>query len=345
MRAPTSPARYSIHGVVTIDSQIPMMELEPFRDSDAKGEALISVEVGDPLAQREGQVWSETLGRRGAAVALTHRDGRLQTVVSWLLGRSPHVLYNNVVEPILRFELLRLGHALVHAACVVRGDEALLITARTDTGKTSTMLQILEAGGLGFLSDDMCILAPSGEVLMFPKPMTISAHTLSALELPRLERRERARLVLQSRIHSRGGRRAGFALARSRLPAASMSATLQILVPPPKYDVSRLVPGVRNVHRGRPSRLFVIERGAAATQTVPPEEMLDLLVSNTDDAYGFPPYAAIESYLRHRDGYDLKQKERSLMDDLLARKGGVRLRSDSFDWADRILDLIGTDAA
>ena len=67
------------------------------------------------------------------------RTGRRIVEVSGLVRRSPHVLYTNVVEPLLRWTLAERGYALVHAACVTSGDRAFLITARTDTGKTTTV--------------------------------------------------------------------------------------------------------------------------------------------------------------------------------------------------------------
>ena len=60
------------------------------------------------------------------------------------LRYSPHVLYTNCVEPLLRWHFAEHGFALVHAACVASGDRAFLITARTDTGKTTTILKLLD---------------------------------------------------------------------------------------------------------------------------------------------------------------------------------------------------------
>ena len=70
----------------------------------------------------------------------------IEATASRLVGRSPHVLYTNVVEPILRWTFADRGYALVHAACLADGGEAFLVTARTDTGKTTTSLRILDDG-------------------------------------------------------------------------------------------------------------------------------------------------------------------------------------------------------
>ena len=79
-----------------------------------------------------------------------------------LLGRSPHVLYTNIVEPILRWTFAERGYALVHAACLADRGRAFLLTARTDTGKTTTSLKILDSAPYSFLSDDLTLLTPDG---------------------------------------------------------------------------------------------------------------------------------------------------------------------------------------
>src|SRR4029453_4056048 len=99
------------------------------------------------------------------------------------------------------------GYALVHAACVASGEDALLVTARTDTGKTTTILRILDAEDHAFLSDDLVLVRPDGRVLSYPKRLTITRHTLKAVKKPLLSRRERFALIFQSRLHSRSGRR------------------------------------------------------------------------------------------------------------------------------------------
>ena len=83
----------------------------------------------------------------------------------------------------------------------------MMVTAQTDTGKTTTTLKLLDRYPYSFLSDDLTILCPDGRVLAYPKPLTISRHTLHAVNSPLLSRRERWALIVQSRIHSRTGRR------------------------------------------------------------------------------------------------------------------------------------------
>ena len=178
--------------------------------------------------------------------ARSESHARVSVTVSPFVARSPHVLYTNVVEPILRWQLVGLGHALVHAACFADGDDAFLVTALTDTGKTTTMLKVLDGSDLRFVSDDLVIMSPDGVVRSFPKPLTISVHTVHALRDTMLTLGERLALIPQSRVHSREGRRLAFWLTKHRLPVASINALIQLVIPPPKYHVQRLVRDVQS---------------------------------------------------------------------------------------------------
>ena len=98
-------------------------------------------------------------------------------------------------------------------------------------------------------------------MLTYPKPLTISRHTVKAVKTPLLSRRERIGLIVQSRLHSRSGRRFALILARTHLPAATINAVVQMLVPPPKYHVERLVPGVEVAPEAHLAGMVVIQRG------------------------------------------------------------------------------------
>ena len=206
------------------------------------------------------------------------------------MRRSPHVLYTNVVEPLMRWTLAEKGYALVHAACVTSGDQAFLITARTDTGKTTTILKTLDNhAGYGFISDDLTLLGSDGTVLPYPKPLTISQHTLHAVKGSNLTFKERQKLRYQARLHSKEGRSIGLLLAQKGLPAAAMNAVVQIIIPPPKYDVTRLIPGTEMSKGAQLAGMMVIQRGGEGEEVLGAEAALDTLMENCDDAYGFPP--------------------------------------------------------
>ena len=98
-------------------------------------------------------------------------------------------------------------------------------------------------------------------MLTYPKPLTISRHTVQAVKTPLLSRRERIGLIVQSRLHSRSGRRFAMVIAKLRMPAATINAVVQFLVPPPKYHVERLVPSAKIAPEAQLAALVVIQRG------------------------------------------------------------------------------------
>jgi dolichol-phosphate mannosyltransferase len=261
---------------------------------------------------------------------------RIEVVASSLLRYSPHVLYTNVVEPILRWTLVSKNYALVHAACFADGEHAFMITARTDTGKTTTCLKTLDKYPYSFVSDDLTILCPDGRVLTYPKPLTISRHTVQAVKQAQLSRRQRTGLIVQSRLHSRSGRRFAMVIAKLRLPAATINAIVQFLVPPPKYHVEKLVPSAKIAPEAKLAALVVIQRGGLGDVQLAPDEALEILLRNCEDAYGFPPYDQIAGFLHSRNGNGLQAVERGIIADVLAGIPATLLKSETMDWCDRL---------
>jgi dolichol-phosphate mannosyltransferase len=343
---------YRIHDLVTVESDVALRELVPFRVDEPIGEPTIRVRLGRLNRDQSDLVtmlaplthhirYDEGLGRLGFAVDFSVGTKHVDIVAAPMLKYSPHVLYTNIVEPTLRWCFVEQGYALAHAACISAGGRATLITAKTDTGKTTTILKTLDGYQAAFLSDDLTLVRADGEVFTYPKPLTISKHTAAAVKAPLLTARERLGLVLQSRVHSRAGRRLGQLIARFGLPAATINAAVQWIVPPPKYGVERLVPGVSLVSHAQLESFVVIERGGLGEQALDHDDAVSVLVGNTDDAYNFPPYPAIEHFLHSGNGRDLRAIERQIVDAALAGIPAHVLRSETMDWWQRIPNLIG----
>ncbi len=341
---------YDVHGLVCVESDRALPELERFLVRSAPMAPSVSVRVarmdrvplGEAVNLMRDVPTVSYRERTGFAMALSVGPMDVEVTVSPLVARSPHVLYTNVVEPILRWRLVELGYALVHAACFADGEDAFLVTARTDTGKTTTMLKVLDGSELRFISDDLVILSPDGVVRSYPKPLTISAHTVHALTDTMLTRRERLALLPQSRIHSREGRRLAFLLTKYRLPVASINALIQRVIPPPKYHVQRLVRGVESTASANVAGMFVIQRGGTGEQHLEPEDSLSMLLSNCDDAFGFPPYESLERLLLAVAEDDLRAAEREIIASALEGVQARLLRSESLDWANRIPGVVAS---
>ena len=346
---------YRIHDEVTVESPVRLRELERFRVVEAIDSPTIRVRLGrlnktqsDLVSTLVGSIthrrYDEGLGRLGFAVDISWRD-TIDIVATPMLRYSPHVLYTNVVEPTLRWCFVTRGYALAHCACIAVDGQAHLITARTDTGKTTTILKLLDRHPVSFLSDDLTLIAPDGRVLMYPKPLTVSRHTVASVQTPLLSRRERLALVVQSRVHSRTGRLFAQLIASLRLPAATINMFVQLVIPPPKYDIERLVPGVDIATEATIAGFVVIERAAGDDRSLLPDEAVDVLGENSEDAYGFPPYPALEDFLHSRNGRNLQPSERQILASALSSVPAVVLRSESMDWWQRVAALAGLSVA
>jgi hypothetical protein len=202
------------------------------------------------------------------------------------------------------------------------------------------MLKLLDDFPYEFVSDDLTIVSSSGDVRPYPKPLTISSHTLQAVKRHRLTWRERVTLPVQSRLHSRRGRRFAFILSKLGLPAASINALAQLLIPPPKYPVERLVPGVQIATTAKVNGVFIIHRSDDKVEWLDPETTLDIVLANTEDAYGFPPYHTIENFVLNGAPENLREIERQIIAGALENASSAMIPSRSYDWAGRIPLLI-----
>jgi dolichol-phosphate mannosyltransferase len=342
---------YDIHGIVAITSESRLPELVRFQVPALLGPADIQVVVSnegfgglrrtiDVVEEGSTVSYVEHLGRHGFATKIDV-DTLAHIQVSKLLRRSPHVAYTNVVEPVVRWVMVRKGYILAHAACLQIDGHGVLITARTDTGKTTTCLKSIKEQGTGFVSDDMVIIDHRGNALSYPKPLTISSHTLNAVKGAPMRLRTRAWLQVQGRLHSKFGRSVGMAFGNINLPVASMSAIVQMIIPPPKFQVDRLIPEVDIVPSLTLDRLVVIERGDATLRELDTDEAFEILSENTEDAYGFPPYPRIGQALSNGETKREQDIRRTLVEGLEA----VLLRTPDRAWFEMLPRLaagIGT---
>jgi putative flippase GtrA len=350
---------YDIDGVIKIASAARLPELDFFRTDSVVTDPDLVVHLGAvgslrPRLRREIQIggrnweklaWKEHLGALGADFRVTF-GSPVRVTVGPLLALSPHVIYTNLVEPLLRFLLVAKGRMLLHAATVVLDGKTIMLSAETDTGKTSTILQMLQERGEGvFLSDDMVILDRSGSVSRYPKPLTISAHTVRSTPANRLKPISRLTLPLRSRLHSRGGRGTGKWLSTLNLPIMALNAAVQALVPPPKYMVTDLV-DCRIGTSAPIQNVFLIERGTESwVNEVGPEETVDVLIRNTDDAYGFPPYNTLAPYITigGLEHSELLRREREILTEAIAGRSLTRIVASGYGWARVIEQRLGLE--
>jgi hypothetical protein len=351
---------YDIHNILTVVSEVRLPELAKFRTEDDIGEPSIRVRIDEkpghgkrkgscPDSDSTRMIYDESLGPIGFSVYIELGD-IVEVAARPVLQRSPHVLYTNVVEPILRWRFVEKGYALVHGACLAFTKDAYLITAKTDTGKTTTVLRILNrqrraTDTAAFLSDDLTLMSPDGRVLAYPKPLTISSHTISSIDAQDLDLHQRLGLIIQSHVHSRNARRFALLLARTNLPMATINTWVQWLIPPPKYHVEQLVPRVKLARNAKLAGMFVIQRGRRSVRSLNHDEAVDILMDNSADAFGFPPYPAIERFLSNGNGKDLRASERQMISAALERCPTTVLSREDLEWWRQIPAFVDDEIA
>lgn len=346
--------QYDVQGILRIQSPVALPELAAFNVVGRAVEPDLVIRrrwIGGLPRPRirtwaQGDVirYREQLGALGAAfdVRLPATAGAPVILdANWLLVWSHHVLYTNMVEPLLRFLFVTRGYVLLHCAAVDAEQGAIVMSALTDTGKTSTVLRLLMHRSYGFLSDDMAIVAPGAQIIGYPKPMTLSSHTMSAVNERALPRADRVMLDLRSRLHSREGRAVGHALGRMPLPIVTINAWVQLFVPPPKYHVTSLME-CDIVDRSTIDAVILMERGEPLAELPTLDATLDRLLANTDDAYTFPPFASFAPLIV-LDGLDhdaLRLRERALLSDTIAPVWRARIRVRGHNWSDLIPTMV-----
>jgi dolichol-phosphate mannosyltransferase len=348
---PGRPARYryDVAGIVRLDSDVELPELAFFR-SDVQTPPDIRIRISrvgampsrtTKFVENGPQLrYLEHLGALGANFTLTMGEP-IEIRVTPLLAISRHVLYTNIVEAFLRFVLVSKGYVLLHSACIAADGKAALLSAQTDTGKTSTVIRLVRDRGYQFLSDDMTIITPDGRARCYPKPMTLSYHTMYSIKGDSLTRRQRAALAIQSRIHSKSGRTVGRALGQMNIPIMSVNSAVQIVVPPPKYRIDSLMT-CEIGHEAEIAHVFLMERGEPLREKLSVDQAIGQLIENTDDAYGFPPFSTFAPRIRiGDDDYEsLRKKELELLERALAAANVWRLRVPGHEWAELLPSLI-----
>ena len=346
--------RYDIDGIVQVHSSVRLPELKFFSTKEDRRPDLV-VRMGTVGAKprlnttiKNGGMtlrYEEHLGWFSANFKV-HMGDPVEVTVNPILALSPHVVYTNIIEVLLRFLMVKHGRMLLHSACINLRGRGILLSAETDTGKTSTVLRLLRDEEGWFFSDDMTIMDADGLASRYPKPMTISAHTLKALDLNRLNARQRAALMVQSRVHSREGRTFAKRLAELNLPIMTINSVMQTAVPPPKYMVDTLV-DCEIGERTAVDALYFIERGTPTAQRrLNLAEVVERLQLNTEDAYGFPPYSQLAPHLviGGHSLVDMLESERRILESAMKGVHATLIRVNDFGWSKIILDDLSSSA-
>lgn len=328
---------YNIHDIIKLESFTELYELRYFKTDQRLNN--LDMYVGDDVSETTYKellcsLWIEPGTVPGENMYLG---------ISNLINMSRHVLYVNLVEPLLRLLLIPKGYALLHLACLEKNGKGIMISAPPDTGKTSCILKCLKANfrhddmGLSLLSDDMVIVSKNGGLLSFPKPFTISSHTLDSV----FGMNTSLWYKIRSNVHSKGGRSAYKGIGTmSWIPIMSINALAQIIFEPPKLYPEELV-HVRIGKQAKPDKLVFLSDEFVGEKEISKDDAAKLILSNTDNAYKTPPYDKIFPKLR-LDGMsydDLIAEEMNITRNLIENIEPMIIGRQDYSWYKYVLNL------
>ena len=148
-------------------------------------------------------------------------------LVKGIYNTKTHVVTNLVRDPTHYFNIclgvidylfskVLLEHAIfrVHAACISKDDQALLICGANSTGKTTFLLKLLQEG-FQFVSDDSAYLQfQNDQLICIPFPKTIIANFTDIQKFPVLYRT----LTVNSLFTSYGNQKAVIGPEANHIP-------------------------------------------------------------------------------------------------------------------------------
>ncbi|MCA9933311.1 MAG: glycosyltransferase [Anaerolineales bacterium] len=324
---------YDVHGILGIESQVMLPELAFFHTAVPPTHIDIRIRVdrhGTPSRQPGAIFFGEKVSRFGFAVAIMPA-AQTEVVVSPALQKAPFALYKSVLEPLLRWVLLRKGYALAPGACVAFGETAVLLTTDEGRGKTATALALVAQQQAAFLGDDGIIVDDAGIVYAFPRPITISSH-LWQTAVHHLPWQTRWRLRLQTLVYSRVGRRVGVRFSQRHWPVATLNLVLQRLVPPPKAPVTALLPDVEICSRAHLSRFVILETGEGGAEEVTGETAVAFWQQQSRQETGFAPYHYLVEQLFARAEDSLTTREQQILAAAMSERRAQRVRSKPYTW-------------
>lgn len=335
MMRPMSRFYYSIHGLVAISTPVRLPELDYFASAEPLTRVDIHVRLdrhGTPRCLPGALCYDEGLGRVGFGLSIMQGEAYSEVVVSPMLERSPHVLYHNVIEPVLRWTLVRKGYALVHGSCAAFGERGVLVTAPARMNTTAGVLEAIRLHNGAFMSGDAVILGKNGRLFCFPKQLTIGQETLRAAGAPpTYSVRQQVALWLQRLVHTWNGRQVALWISKLNLPVATLNTYVQRYVPPPRYMADVLVPGLAYANEAALSLLVLV---APETQGAPvsASQAVQILLRNGEGVYAFPPHPTLMGRLSHWRGQDLAAVEQEIIGSALRSRVVQRVVSENGRW-------------
>jgi len=187
---------YSLHDILTIKTNTEILIPDYFKKEEVKDDFAPDIEISqqdlnfDRPEERKKRSGAFFYWAENKALFIDYEAPLLNAkmIIEDLAGKTKirftkafikHGNLSQLFETLLSIKLVQKGYAIVHTACLNHHGDALLFTALRDTGKTSTVLSLLDGKDFRFMSDDLTILSKSGEAYSYPRKVNISPYTLS----------------------------------------------------------------------------------------------------------------------------------------------------------------------
>lgn len=325
------PFYYDIHNIVGIESAVHIPDLSYFRTVEPPAHIDIRILVdrhGTP-SRNEGSIsFDEGLGRFGFGLSIMPGEATTETVVSPQLQKSPFVLFKNVLEPLLRWVLVRKGYALVYGGGVAKDGRAVLIISSPEVYKVETLLQILNQTEWEFMADDGIIVGRDGSVLSFPRMVPIFKQSVNKADREQLTAGEHYRLFFKRFIYDRRIRQFGHWLRRIGLPIATLNMALQRFTPPAKFMMHRLVPEVSYLDKAQLAKVVRLRYGSPQINSIAHAELLAILIEHGRQEFGYPPYTYMVEALSQWRGEDLTAVEEAIIKEATRRCDAFEIQRD-----------------
>ncbi|MCA9998216.1 MAG: glycosyltransferase [Anaerolineales bacterium] len=318
---------YNIHGLVGISTPVRLPTLDYFMIPEPLTRVDIYVRLdrfGTPRCLPGALCYDEGLGRFGFGVAIMQGEAYSEVMVSPLLERSPQALYDHVIEPVLRWTLVRKGYALINGACGVFKERGVLVTASAETDVAGGMLEMIQRHNGAFMAGNGVILGQNGRLLCFPKPIS-PAPSNEWQPAPSVQQRVGQWLQAGSNhLYPRW-------LTKLHFPLATFHAYRQRYLPPPRMMAEDLVPGLAYCQEAALS-LLVLVNPATQTEPVSTSQAVKILQQNNESAYTLPPHPALITRLSSWRGQDLAAAEREIIESALRSRVVRRVVSKNGRW-------------
>lgn len=334
--------KYSIHGLVDIISDIPCAP-PYFQTSRISGADLIVKKTEDIDIDKSklSKIGLSFYGKQNLLYFEYQPFPRLtiKVLIKGLFQEKTEVLFNkyalvaqrlgrlakgfsvrSIVEFIKDLKLLEKGVTPIHSAGVEKDGNAYLISAWSETGKTSTMLA-LSKKGFNLLGDDEVHISKYGEALCYPAQIGLFFHTenLQSIELSFMKR-----IKLKTK----------YFLSKIRLLETFAATTERI-------ELSK----VGKVERsGKVRKVFLLEGGKTELMKISREEAIDRILATSSIALRFNPitwmFFSALCYLNAVDPYAIKWKSREIIEKGLRRADCFLLKGTKEEFSEMILDEI-----